>query len=1217
MSNRYILSTLVLSLFLVNLNAQSFFKSKTDLKVDAAALFSVDSDKSATFELNEVAFKDYLSQAPLLGERTSDINITIPALEGDIDFAIYESPVMMDEISDRYPFIKSYKIYATDGTPYNGRIAVGKSGISGVFQTPNGTVFFDPIDRQQLDLGYIFYYASNQIHNIVSEDPSAIACGHHDSHAHASQIFEQSVKEKGDFNHSLKKTTLVEFQTYRTAIGVTGEFTQNRAGGSTTMALELVNVAVNRLNQIFENEISVRLMLIDRQDEIIFEDPSNDPYGNGELGGQLVGTNTNILNQRLGPSTYDWGHVFTGRCTDGVAGIASLGSICNDFSKGNGVTCFANGNIEGAASFVMAHELGHQMSAPHSWNGCEAAADQYAPGADFEPGSGTTIMSYAGICGQNNIQNFADDYYHSGSTRFIHQFMRFGNGATCATLEDFGNHSPTVSLPYESGFYIPISTPFELEGTATDVDNDALTYSWEQRDSALSVQPLGQPFGRSPLFRAFPPSPDGNTRVFPRLNRILNNQNIDPQNHELLPDYERLLSFALVARDNSELGGTISEAHVRFFSTESAGPFRVTTQNDFESYEAGDKVILAWDVANTDQAPINTTAVSIMLSTDGGLNFDHVLASSTLNDGIEEVFLPQIPTNQARIKIKAIDNIYFDINDRNFMIGEATNPGFILDVPSSYFDHCGPEQLDIAVGASSFLGFDEELNLSLENTPDNLAFSFENDVINSNGNTTLSLDFSNINSATSLIFDLVAISETADTITKSIQVDFTSNDFSDLVGEIPADGATSIGETPFFQWTSAANADEYVFQLSTNPSFDPSNTTEVTGITDVSINLGDLLEKGTIYYWRAIPVNSCGLGQPMQTNAFSTLTLGCFTAEATDLPKNISQSGVPTIESNIFITQQGTVADVNVDNVFGIHDDVADLQMTLTSPQGTEIRLVTNRCFGANFLCGFDDQAGGNVSCPLSANNTYRPEDALSAFEGQQYEGEWTLTIRDTAPGAGGQFNEFELTICGSVELQAPFIINNEVLEVRTGEGRDIFSSQLKAGDGNNPDDELIFTVVRIPEHGLLTLDGSTLEIGDQFSQTDINNDEIRYEHNGNEAEEDGFDFTVVDGEGGWVEITRFIILIDPDFTSSANDFTAEDNRFEVFPVPANNLLFLKQESQEAFSAELFDHTGRMVYSQIMRGATEQIDLSNLVDGHYILKLRFENQIQIEKVVKL
>jgi len=1210
MTKHLLFSVFALCFLSQNAISQAFFNAQAQDNFKVSQDFNVTEGKFEIFQLDQKDFVRHIEAAPLLGNNKSNISLTLPTIGGEDEFYVYESPCMMDEISARYPHIKSYKIVSKTNPARNGRIALGKSGIAGVMHTANGTVYFDPIDQNNTNAGYIFYYASDQIANVSASNPQLLSCGYEPN---AAIDYNPEDDKYLDSDQALNKSlgALAEVQTYRMAIAATGEFTNNIAGGNIVTALERIHVTVNRLNQIFENELAIRIVLINQNDQIIWDTPVTDPFTNGQLGGMTLGQATTVINSTINALVYDWGHVYTGGCTDGVAGIANLGVVCNTANKANGVTCFSNANVAAVAVRVTAHEMGHQMTAPHSWNACQEG-QQHSGGDDFEPGSGSTIMSYAGLCGSNNVQGTNDDYFHSGSLKNIYQFMRDGQGSSCPTKTDLGNHAPDITLNYESGFYIPISTPFELEGEASDSENDQLTYIWEQRDSFLSQQPLGEPFGRSPLFRSLYPSED-TKRTFPRLDRVLNNTS---DRTEVLPTYSRLMSFAFVVRDNHFEGGIASEAHVRFFATEEAGPFMVSSQNNFESYQAGDKIIVEWDVANTDREPVNTAAVDILLSTDGGQNFDYVLSNTTANDGIEEVFLPQVESEDCRIKIKPSENIYFDINDFNFDVTPATDPGFILSIPQSYFNHCAPEALNFDVGAESFLGFDSQLELSLVNPPAELIYNFEKTQISSDETTNLNLDFSNYTAADFISFDVQAVSADQDTLTKNIQIKITSTDFSSLSPLVPTNGATAIGETPFFKWSGSTNADSYIFQLSTNPKFEPSNTREVVGLNQDSILLAELLEKSTIYYWRLIPVNACGFGQASEINAFSTLTLGCFTENATDLPKNITQSGSPEIESNIFITSQGTIADVNVKDVSGIHEDVADLRISLISPSGTEVKLVTNKCFGANFDCGFDDQAGGPVACPLSSNQTYRPEGDLSDLIDENWEGEWTLRIKDSASGAGGQFNNFQLNICGGVTTEAPYLVYNTELVVHRWGSNRIADWRLKAEDANNSASELTYTLVTIPVSGVITKEGEVLAVGDQFTQQDVNNSEIWYEHGGDNAFSDGFDFTVIDGEGGWIEITHYDIVIEGETTGS-NDILTDEKRFDVFPVPTKDLLYLKQATHADFEMELFDQTGRLLKSQLMHSSEEILNISELNDGHYFIKLTFDTFTQVEKIIKI
>jgi hypothetical protein len=105
-----------------------------------------------------------------------------------------------------------------------------------------------------------------------------------------------------------------------------------------------------------------------------------------------------------------------------------------------------------------------------------------------------------------------------------------------------------------------------------------------------------------------------------------------------------------------------------------AGPFRVTSPDTAVKWGHGSTQTVTWNVAGTDAPPVGTANVKISLSTDGGHTYPYVLAASTANDGSEAVALPDLYSTTARVKVEAVGNIYFDISNANFTIGDTTPP---------------------------------------------------------------------------------------------------------------------------------------------------------------------------------------------------------------------------------------------------------------------------------------------------------------------------------------------------------------------------------------------------------------------------------------------------------------------------------------------------------------------------------------------------------------
>jgi len=271
-------------------------------------------------------------------------------------------------------------------------------------------------------------------------------------------------------------------------------------------------------------------------------------------------------------------------------------------------------------------------------------------------------MAYAGICGSDNLQNNSDPYFHVASYDEIVVFTNNGTGNSCAQITNTGNSAPIVNVP-TGGFFIPKSTPFALTGSATDPNGDPLTYDWQQFD----LGPAGtwnNPSGNAPIFRVWNPTTSP-TRTFPRLQNLLNNTTAVG---EVMPTYSRTLTFRMVVRDNKAGGGGVDYAQIQFQVDGNSGPFQVTYPNTNLTLAGFSNQTITWDVANTNLAPVNCSNVNILLSVDGGNTFPIVLASNTANDGSETVLLPANQTTQARVKVEAVGNIFFDISNVNFTI---------------------------------------------------------------------------------------------------------------------------------------------------------------------------------------------------------------------------------------------------------------------------------------------------------------------------------------------------------------------------------------------------------------------------------------------------------------------------------------------------------------------------------------------------------------------
>ena len=454
-----------------------------------------------------------------------------------------------------------------------------------------------------------------------------------------------------------------ELQNFRLAVATTAEYTAFFGGEN--QAFAAVQDTVDRINAIFEKELSIRLELVSNT-RSIFTDPVTDGFTNGNLV-QMINVNTGILNGLYpdgSESEFDIGHVF-GTVPSGGSGLAGLGVVNSPVSRGLGGSAFANPT---GPSFInlVAHEFAHQFGAAHTFNANQfgSAIGNRSASSAYEPASGTTLLSYAGISadanGNDNLQSSPDDYLHSASFEAIQNFIA-GPG-TPASLIATGNSIPTIDAGAD--FVIPASTPFELDATGSDADvDDILTYNWEQLDRGPAMSLPIFDNGSSPLFRSFVPDTES-SRVFPRLSDLVDNVNTAAIG-EALPTTNRTLNFRATVRDGNN-GVNSDDVLVSVVNT--GASFRVTAPNTGVNWTGGDSQNVTWAVAGTTANGINAANVAIDLSVDGGLTYPFNLVDSTPNDGSHSLTVPNIDTTEARIRVRAVGNVFFDISDQDFTI---------------------------------------------------------------------------------------------------------------------------------------------------------------------------------------------------------------------------------------------------------------------------------------------------------------------------------------------------------------------------------------------------------------------------------------------------------------------------------------------------------------------------------------------------------------------
>lgn len=597
--------------------------------------------------LDEDRLKEQLAQTTTLANSGAQARAALPSLSlplpdgGFAEVTTTPTEVLAPDIAAEFPDIHTWKVSGTDGKVISGVIDITPEGFHAMLDMRNGdTLFIDP----QGDEAARNYRSFRKSTNWEAFRQGNWSCS---QHPHNETPSFAPALPAGTAARTLAAKTgeTLPLHTYRIAIAATGEYTQYYR--SPSAAHSAIVTLVNRINQVYERDIAVRLLLVNNTN-IIYPNPNTDPYTNSSPG-LLLAENTRNLNDTnvLGTDKYDIGHVLA---TDG-GGLASVATTCGSF-KAEGATGL--GKPEGDAFVIdyVAHEIGHQLGATHTFNGTRGACaggNREAASA-YEPGSGSTIMAYTGLCSSDDLQADSDSMMHSASIDQIHAYLRNGNGASCAGQASLGNRSPSANA--EANYTIPAGTPFTLTGSGSDADGDTLSYSWEQLNAGTASN-VNVDLGNNALIRTHLPTALP-VRTIPQMSDLIGRVQ---SAGEALPATSRKLDFRLLVRDGRG-GTTYDDMQLNVVDTGSV--FSVTAPTS-TSLVAGSPLVVNWNVANTDQTPISCQTVDIALTTDSGNSFTSLL-SNTPNDGSATITLPLSLGSRNHIRVKCSNNIFFALS---------------------------------------------------------------------------------------------------------------------------------------------------------------------------------------------------------------------------------------------------------------------------------------------------------------------------------------------------------------------------------------------------------------------------------------------------------------------------------------------------------------------------------------------------------------------------
>ena len=792
----------------------------------------------------------------------------IPMPDGRMaSFRVWESSIQEPALEAKFPEIRTFAGQGIDDPYATIRFDYTPRGFHAQVLTPGNTYYIDP---------YAVGNTTDYISYFRRDNPK-------------SSVFHCDVSECGNTNRLLNVAAPcrgTDLRTYRLAVACTGEYAQApgiAAGTNPAILHAAIVTTVNRVVGVYELELAIRMVLVANNNIIEYLNAATDPFNGNNNANTLINESQSVITTNIGTANFDIGHTFS----TGGGGLAGLGVVCNNTQKGRGITGSPSPTGDAYDIDYVAHEMGHQFGGNHPMNGCGASPNS----TKYEPGSGTTIMAYAGICGGQDIQPNSDPTFHAISFDEISNYLT-GTGGSCGVLTPTGNTLPVIDALTNNNLSIPPSTPFTLTGSATDANGDALTYCWEEWDlgspgAGWNAGLTGAAGNTIPLFKSRLPKTNG-SRTFPDIAVILAGFPANPPaamgglKGEVLSPVARPMKFKLTVRDNRAAGGGVASSgtdgcqSASIFQVNVVGtsPFTVAAPNGGELWAGGSTQTVTWNVVGTNAAPVNVANVKISLSTDGGLTYPTVVLASTANDGTESITVPSLPTTTTtcRIKVEAIGNIFFDISNSNFTI-DVPPAGFTFSNPAAGNITCGTStSANVTLATTAFGGFSTPINLTATGNPGGTTVSFAPNPLAPGNSTVVTL--SNTNTLTPGTYN-ITVTGTAGTSVQTQTVSYiVAPGTAPAITSQPVNNTVCAGETANFSVAATGSGLSYQWQVSTDGG---TTYTNIAGATSTTFSIASAASTQNGYLYHVIVSALCG----SSTSNAATLTVNAAPGIAT------------------------------------------------------------------------------------------------------------------------------------------------------------------------------------------------------------------------------------------------------------------------------------------------------------------------------------------------
>ena len=432
-------------------DTKSFWTEATKPEPERGKKVAVTPLRARFLTLDTARLRPVLAQAPR--ERTPAANqpllVSLPAPNGTFhQFALQESAIMAPGLARRHPEIKTYNGRGITDRAATIHADLSPLGFRASVRSANGSWYIDPYYVGP-DPGVYASYWARHVSSPRAQNPDTVV----ETPGHAPEIQKDLPTSTGD-----------QLRTYRLALITDPGYSTYHGGPGFVTAAKVA--LMNRVSQVYEDDMTIRLQLVANNDLLNFNDWDKATAPNGPCGAvpcftqsQVTGCSSTsraryVIGQIIGASNYEIGHLGLGQPGGGVANLGVVGGS----NKAGGCTGIPTPVGDFFAVDYVAHEMGHQFAGNHTFNGNQlnCSGGNRSAANSVEPGSGQSVMAYAGICLTDDQQPHSDGYFSQRSQQEIVSYVTSNrppiNEVQTVSLRHFGGGDEVQVVTFGTGF---------------------------------------------------------------------------------------------------------------------------------------------------------------------------------------------------------------------------------------------------------------------------------------------------------------------------------------------------------------------------------------------------------------------------------------------------------------------------------------------------------------------------------------------------------------------------------------------------------------------------------------------------------------------------------------------------------------------------------------------------------------------------------------------